>query len=218
LTIGNNVTTINSGLFQGCSGLTTAVTIPNSVTTIGSNAFSGCVALTAVTIGANVETIGDSAFNLCRALTSITIPNKVTSIGGSAFADCDKLANITIENGASNLYFSGIWTFNRSNIKTLHLGRNVTWVSFSGAVPFENKTSLTSLTISSNVSSLGSGLFRGCSALSTITSQNQTPPTANSYCFDGVNTSTCKVYVPSGRVAAYRAAAEWSKFTNIIAQ
>jgi hypothetical protein len=46
------------------------VTIPASVTSIGSGAFYGCSGLTSVTIPASVTSIGDGAFDGCSELTS----------------------------------------------------------------------------------------------------------------------------------------------------
>ena len=73
--------------------------IPNNVTSIGSYAFEGCSSLTSVTIGNSVTSIGNAAF-YCSSLTSITIPNSVTSIGNSAFYGCSKLTSVTINSDA----------------------------------------------------------------------------------------------------------------------
>lgn len=81
------VTSIGSGAFSGCTGLT-EVTIPNSVTSIGQQAFDGCTGLAEITIGNSVTSIDFYAFNGCTGLTEITIPNSVTSIGSGAFAYC----------------------------------------------------------------------------------------------------------------------------------
>ena len=75
-----SVTSIGSGAFGGCSGLT-SITIPNSVTSIGYSAFDGCSGLTSITIPNSVTSIEIWAFYNCSGLTSITIPNSVTSIG-----------------------------------------------------------------------------------------------------------------------------------------
>lgn len=68
--------------------------IPNDVTSIGSCAFDGCTSLTSVAISDSVTTIGNSAFNGCTNLTSVTIPNSVNSIGGSAFCYCESLTDV----------------------------------------------------------------------------------------------------------------------------
>ena len=83
-------TSIGSGAFSGCSGLT-SITIPDSVTNIGERAFSGCSGLTSITIPDSVTSIGQSAFNGCSGLTSIIIPDSVTNIGDEAFYNCSAL-------------------------------------------------------------------------------------------------------------------------------
>ena len=100
--IPNSVTSIGSGAFDGCSGLT-SITIPNSVTSIGSYAFSGCSGLTGITIPNSVTSIGNYAFFGCSGLTNITIPNSVTSIGSGAFAWCSGLTSITIPNSVTSI-------------------------------------------------------------------------------------------------------------------
>lgn len=99
LTIGENVTTIGSSAFRGCSSLT-SVTIPNSVTSIGNSAFSGCSSLASVTIPNSVTTIGDYAFSGCGSLTSVTIPNSVTKIGSFAFSGCGSIEKVISLNPA----------------------------------------------------------------------------------------------------------------------
>ena len=96
LVIPDEVTTIKSYAFYGCSSLT-SVTIPNSVTRISISAFYGCSALTSVTIPNSVTSIGSSAFYGCSALTSVTIPNSVTSIESYAFSSCSSLTHIRCE-------------------------------------------------------------------------------------------------------------------------
>ena len=95
LVIPNSVTSIESGAFSGCIGLT-SVTIPNSVTSIGLQAFHNCSSLTSVTIPNSVTSIGWYAFRGCSSLTSITISNSVTSIGVAAFQGCERLKKVIV--------------------------------------------------------------------------------------------------------------------------
>lgn len=138
--IPNYVTSIGSGAFAGCSGLT-SVTIGNGVTSIGRSAFSYCSGLTSVTIPDSVTSIGNYAFFGCSGLTSVTIPNSVTSIGDYAFYNCSGLTSVTIGNGVTSI---GEWAF----------------YGCSG---------LTSVTIGSNVTSIGNSAFSDCSGLNNIT-------------------------------------------------
>ena len=125
LVIPNDVTSIGSCAFYGCSSLT-SVTIPNNVTSIGSYAFYGCSALTSVTInsdaivskdysygdnispifgsqvteyiiGDDVKGIGRSAFYDCYKLTSVKIGESVEHIGNYAFQNCSSLTSVTCE-------------------------------------------------------------------------------------------------------------------------
>jgi len=130
LIIPNDVTSINSYAFYGCSGLT-SVTIPNSVTSIGNYAFSRCSGLKSITWNAkNYPAFSSYSSNpfysirtqitefiICDDMTSIpsymcyemsnlksvTIPNSVTSIGYSAFYGCSGLTSVTIPNSVTSI-------------------------------------------------------------------------------------------------------------------
>ena len=116
----------------------TSINIPKNVTSIGSGVFSGCSSLTSINISTNnkafkskegvlfnyienellcypagksdkysipsdVEKIGDSAFSGCIYLSSITIPSSVISIGESAFSNCTELSSITIPSSVKSI-------------------------------------------------------------------------------------------------------------------
>ena len=164
--IPNGVTSIGSGAFNVCSGLT-SITIPESVTSIGSYAFSGCSGLTSVTIPNNVTSIGSYAFSGCSGLTSVTIPNSVTSIGDDAFYNCSGLASVTIGNNVTSIgdeAFSGC-----SGLTSVTIGNSVTSI---GSSAFQNCSGLTSVTIGSGVTSIGSWAFHNCSGLTSVTIPN----------------------------------------------
>ena len=95
LTIGNTVTTIGLGAFEGCSSLQT-VTIPANVTTISDFAFDNCTSIETVLIDENskLKTIGDGAF-YGNNISEIILPKSITSIGGKAFWT-SKTSSLTI--------------------------------------------------------------------------------------------------------------------------
>ena len=140
LIIPDSVTSISSGAFYGCAGLTSVI-IPNSVTDIGYSAFRDCTGLTSVTIPNSLTRINNNVFYNCTGLTSITIGNGVTIISDSVFGNCTGLTSVTIPNSVTGI----------------------------GTAAFENCTGLMSATIGKGVKSIGSKVFSGCSNLTSIT-------------------------------------------------
>ena len=100
VTIPNSVTSIGSNAFENCTCLVSVI-IPNSVTSIDSNAFYGCTGLTLASIGSGI--IGGNSFGDCNSLTSLTIGNDVKSIGRSAFKGCTSLTSVTMGTGIKNI-------------------------------------------------------------------------------------------------------------------
>ena len=149
ITIPNSVTSIGDYAFSGCSGLK-SVAIPDSVTNIGDYVFYNCSSLTSVTIHNSITSIGDYAFSGCSSLTSITIPDSVTSIGSSAFDGCP------IE--IATLPTLAISRIPKTKLKTVIItsGNSIDDSAFS------NCSSLTSITISDSLTSIGSNAFDGC--------------------------------------------------------
>ena len=220
VTIPNSVTSIGSSAFSACYSLASIIVeqgntmydsrdncnaiietstnelisgcnntvIPNSVTSIGDYAFADCTGLTSVTIPNSVTSIGDGAFRFCYGLTSVTIPNSVTSIGPSAFFDCEGLTSVTIPNSVTSI----------------------------GDYAFYFCTGLTSVIIPNSVTSIGNSTFSGCTGLTTLTMESDVPLSIEQYTFDGVDKSTCTLYVPYGSKSAYESAEYWSEFVNIV--
>ena len=208
VTIGNSVTSIGSLAFSGCSSLT-SITIPESVTSIGSSAFNRCSSLTSITIPNSVTSIGDYVFSDCTSLTSVTIGNGVKSIGNGAFENCSSLTSVTIPNSVTSIGDRAFWYC--SALTSITIPNSVTSI---GDYAFRGCTSLTSVTIPESVTSIGDEAFQYCSSLTSVTCEAITPPTIGKKAFYGVS-SSIPVYVPCGCVEVYKAASDWSDFTNI---
>ena len=171
-----SVTSIGSGAFYECTGLT-SVTIPNSVTAIGDNAFYNCTGLTSVTIGNSVTEIGDRAFSGCTGLTSVTIPNSVTEIGDRAFGGCTGLTSMVVASGNS-VYDSrdNCNAIIETATNTLFAGCNNSTIPNSvtsiGDYAFSGCLGLTSVTICNSVIEIGNSAFSGCTGLTSVTIGN----------------------------------------------
>ena len=165
-TNGLPVTTIGDYAFYDCTNLT-SITIPTSITNIGAYVFEECISLTSVTIPDSVTSIGDWAFYTCTSLTNATIGNSVTNIGEGAFSFCTSLPAITV--AANNPAYCSVVgvLFNKSTNTLVEYpdakgGGSYTisnTVATIGDWAFYSCTSLTNITLNTNVTSIGDGAF-----------------------------------------------------------
>ena len=210
VTIPNSVTSIEDYAFDYCTSLTN-ITISYGVTSFGKYSFENCVSLTSVNIPNSVISIGNGAFYYCTSLKSVTIPNSVTSIGSSTFYNCTSLASIIIPNGITAIN-QNIFQ-NCTSLKSVTIPNSVTSI---GNQTFYNCASLTNITIPNSVTRIGSFTLQIGSPINkaTIRMLPTTPPTIQSNTFD--SSSLQKIIVPAGTGATYKAATNWSKFSDYI--
>ena len=163
VTIPASVTEIGFFAFEGCSNLT-SVTVPNSVVKIGSSAFAGCTSLAAVTIPEGVTHIGSSAFEGCTHLTSVTIPPSVTGIGHDTFEGCADALFDTATLPGVRLVDGWVVEW------TPEIAPNLDLTGARGLADsaFWECTKLVSVTIPTNMTSIGDGVFNGCAKLQSI--------------------------------------------------
>ena len=72
-------------------------------------------------------------------------------------------------------------------------------------------TSISSVTIGSNVGYIYPNTFKDCTSLSSVTITATNPPILGDGAFDGTN---CPIYVPCGSLTAYKSANNWSSFAS----
>ena len=89
------VTTLSASAFK-LNKKITSITLGDNLTKIDTGSFSGCTALKSITIGSSVKTIGKNAFKNCSSLEKLTIPESVKTIKKSIFSGCKKLKKIVI--------------------------------------------------------------------------------------------------------------------------
>lgn len=147
ITIGTSVTSIGNYAFYRCEAIT-EITVPGNVKTVGNYAFAYTGATT-ITMEEGVETLGN---NVCSgtAISTFRFPDSVTSIGNAMFSYCKSLS--TIEN-----YDGSPVRDSEGNITTYVIGNQ-----------FFMNSSITSFTISKNISQVGYNAFSGCESLVSV--------------------------------------------------
>ena len=175
--LGDEVSTIETEAFKGCSGLT-SVTIGKSVKSIGESAFNGCSGLKKVIVpdiaawcGIEFGSSNANPLSFTHHLYSdenteikdLVIPDGVTSIGGYAFYSCSSLTSVTIGKSVTSIGYS---TFSGcSGLTSITIPNSVTYI---GSSAFQSCSGLTSVTIGNSVTSIGSSAFNECNNLKKV--------------------------------------------------
>ena len=156
--------------------------------------------------GKSVTTIRSAAFHGCTGLTSITIPNSITSVGDGTFEDCISLKELYIKDGVdvlslgdyslSNSPDEGL--FNDCPLEVLYLGRNLSYNTggYYDYSPFSKKSTLTTVTIGCNVTTIDKYAFYKCTGLKNITIPNSVKIIISN-AFDGC-TALTNLYIEDG--------------------
>ena len=218
--IPNSVTTIGSGVFNGCSGLTT-INIPNSVTSIVGNPFDGCSDLTSIIVDSDnpqydsrnscnaiIETSSNSLMVGCK---NTTIPNSVISISIDAFRGCIDLASITIPNSVTLIGQRAF--YNCYSLTDISIPNSVTSIE---NMAFQHCHSLTSITIPNSVYSIKGGVFLYCWSLRDIYCWAEKVPNIEDSTFESSLYIAATLHVPAVSVDTYKQTYPWSKYVNIV--
>ncbi len=181
---GDVITEITYCTFAGLDNIE-SVTIGNSVATIGNGAFYGCTNLSSVVLGDSVDTIGELAFYNC-GIDSLVIPNSVTVIGYGALLGCNSIESLTIPFVGGSLatssstgylgYIFGDISYRKETFKVLsdtNVPTSLTTLTITcGAIAdnaLQYMTSITTVVIGDDVTSIGNYAFSGCSKLASVT-------------------------------------------------
>ena len=223
------MTSVPDNCFKGFDHLQ-GVSLPQSVKKIGHRSFMGCAALEDINLS-TIDTIGTEAFSNIwggpsgAALTAVTLPS-TKLVGIAAFRGCEKLSSISlgdetevksdafgscnaltaVDLGKASLTASGIFAECKGLLYVTYNGSELPYDIFSGC------TSLRKVTLGSCVGKLGSGVFRGCTALDTIVINRPDP--SEMYVYDETGFDTEAGYIhyyetPFGRKAVYESGSVW---------
>ena len=189
LELGEQVRTISDYMFAA-SEVLTSVTLPDGLTTIGKHAFADSPKLASVTIPGTVTSIGDYAFANCASLKTAIFQPSLSSA---------PLTVSTLSEGYGPFYNTPLQTveINRDVRvdRTQILGRNeslfggketLTQVTLGEQVkklhPYEFAgSSITSITIPSNITEIGDNAFLECTKLATVNIEESNTPLTIGY-------------------------------------
>lgn len=168
--------------------IATSINLRLDTTDVLANCFYGTLRTGALVIPDSVINIGDYSFRQCLGLTSLTIGSNVVTIGREAWRYDNKIVGvITIPNSVNALRWSVFGYC--SKITGLIIGSGVTVIE--DYILYTTNCPL-------------------------VKSYRATPPTASTNTFNGCNVTIGVLHVPAGSLAAYRAAAYWSAWVNIV--
>ena len=108
------------------------IVLPPSVHSLGVAAFMNCSKLKSINLPVTQKTLPTSFLEGCTSLESIELPTTLTTINQDAFYGCTKLANVNLHEGLEAIYQRAFYN-----------------------------CALTSVTIPSTMTSIGSGAFKG---------------------------------------------------------
>lgn len=132
------------------------ITIPGGIQNVDKGAFANAAYITSVTIEKGVRSIGDQAFDGC-SLVSINIPNSVTYLGAGAFSNNKYLTNAIIPDDMKSL--SSSLFSDCSSLRSVTIGKEVTSIEPFAFLNCTSFTSFTSTIISDSVKSIGRPAF-----------------------------------------------------------
>lgn len=224
--------TVGYYAFKNCSSLTTIVSPKNMY--VEDCAFENAVNLETVEFLNETGKIyvGFGGFKNCKSLkTDVLKYSKLGTLGQECFAGCTSLTKITLDGQMSRGKLTQAWS---GLIPVIGWAAAIIEVlSKMNPKAFYGCSNLESIYINDIVQTDGSSLygvtgggfaantFKGCCNVKHIYCNSKHPPylgIGNIWKNGAINPKTCKLYIPTGRTAAYRSKAQWGDFPldNII--
>lgn len=205
--VNNNVTKLRDNAFMSCTSLKTVNFA--SCSHIGINAFASCTSLTTASFE-NCLSIASSAFQGCTKLATISFP-MCKSVYWRAFSGCKSLTTLNLP---SCTYIGGYAFQACTKLATLSLPlcRQI----YSST--FQSCTALTTVSLPS-ATTLGSTAFGGCTKLNTFYLTGSSLCTlsgSNVFTGTGITSTTGSIFVNASLVDSYKAATNWTYFSNVI--
>ena len=235
-----NLNLIGQEAFAYCSALTSANI---KCKTIGKNAFTRCTNLATVTLQEGVKEIDDYAFSYSKltsltlpstvvnmsnyylvdhvpTLTEINVSSSnsyFASYSGCLYNKSLKTLYRVPEGKTGSISFSSTteviynYAFFCCKLSSAYLPYGLKTIKDNA---FTSCSNMSVVRIPSSVTTLGAGVFPSCTSLTSIYINMSTPPTITlDDMFEGTNEGNIYLYVPYGKIEAYKSAG-WTGFKD----
>lgn len=168
-----------------------------------------------------VTAIDYAAFEDCISITALRIPASVAIIGNRMVLGCTQLGNIEVD-------VDNLWYLTQDDVlmgKDELVSYPISKPTSNYRVPdgiitipasfFRDNTYLQRIEFPASVQSIDILAFRGCSALTTIVTNNASPRAIEELAFDDDTYATATLIVPAGTVTQYKRLGGWKRFQHI---
>lgn len=162
--------------FYGCSALKEIKNTDKAITSFGDYAFAGCTSLEAIDLSeATATSIATGMFDGCTKLADVKLnTGRLQYINDYAFRNCVSLVSEVPEGTPDNAKISA---FSLSSMKLTKIGTS----AFEGCTGLK-KVEIAALTKATGKITIGASAFRGCSSLTSVTlSKNVTTINASAF-------------------------------------
>ena len=204
-----------------CGKTATSYTIPSGVSTILSYAFAFNDNLRSISFPETLSTISSYAFFATSGISTINISKNVTNIHGAAFEKCTGITEFIV-NDLNTKYASErgvLFSKDKKQLIAYPLGSSKQEYAIPDRVKtidsyaFYNAKYLKSIDIPAGITEIGQMAFN-IDNLTTVTARMTTPCSVMEDCFSNYTYKNGTLFVPQGRISAYRGTQGWN-FNNI---
>ena len=176
VTLPLSLSTIGAHAFENCTSFSSFPLAATAVSNIGDYAFYGCTALPSLAeLPETVQTIGDHAFGGCTALRMISIPETLETVFPTAFIGCTALTQISVDEANPRFSDTDGILMNRDKTALLCYPAGKTDANYNVpatvTVIGENavqSSTLKSVFLSANVTTVEKAAFQDCTALTDV--------------------------------------------------
>jgi len=226
--------TLGGYCFNNCWALKKVV-ISEGITQLGSYSFNECETLDNLAIPNSITSLQGNVFPYCYSLKYMVVPASVTTFPANFNSSCLSLQYIKVMNDSwtpttnyifntlsslrkLRLPFSAMLTITQSMfygcraLKGDYVFPNVTDIQSQA---FYQASGLTSLEFGAGLLTIGSTAFAYATGLDYIIFRSITPPTLGLTALSSVS-KIIKIYVPDSSVATYKAATNWTSYSDLI--